>query len=568
MQPEETTSIPGSGDLEVRADPISQPGPCATAGVPMPDAGTPAAGTATGTIFSTATMATTATTATTVTGKRKRLVQMNRPEPYEEISHQLNDIQAIICSLQEKINLLPGLKEQVEQLAAIVGKLARQPSAAAITKATPSAKPKPKSYSEALSNPAPESSNDPELSPPPARKTATAPAMAKKPFPKDERHIILTRDGTPPLVDPRDLILALNRQLHARGRPQSYSQARYTKTGALSIYLDLHYPASQDLATEAAQILKQVDPSIQEGTLFQKWRKVKVHTVELARYLDHPELLKEEVEFSLRVKLPLRPTWVKGYNALKENKDGKHFSSVIITLPNQKMAQKLVSTGIFFSNRLHKVELFGETPRRDLSNGVHLPPRNPTQMEVAESTTPVESSQTKSSQKKSSRKTAKTSQKTTKSSTESTSKNIPQSSVENHPQSASKNAKKKSTTGQQDAPSLDESDLPTQSTTRLGDLPTQSSTQSSSQTFTFSAPSTTKRRIKSSRKKEASRHPPQRIAKTIGLAKAVKQTPKPSEQYIRSSPPEAIPVSQLVDNEIQMEDASETASQFYESSEY
>ena len=312
------------------------------------------------------------------------------PTP-EDLSRQLKDIQNIICSLQEKIDLLPGIKEQINQLATTVGKLAQQPPSPATATTPAVTSTKPRTYSEALNQPAPapESNNAPKIHL--TKKTSPALTKAKKPLPKDERHIVLTHNDASPQVDPRDLILALNRQLHARERPQTYTQARYTKTGALSLYLDLHYPASQALATEAAQILKQIDPSIQDGSLFQKWGKIKVHTVELERYLEHPELLKEEIEFSLHAKLPLRPTWVKGFQALKENADGKRFSSVIVTLPSQQMAQKLASTGIFFSNRLHKVELFRETLTGSARKPAeHLPTQDPakdTIQEAAKSST-------------------------------------------------------------------------------------------------------------------------------------------------------------------------------------
>ena len=113
---------------------------------------------------------------------------------------------------------------------------------------------------------------------------------------------------------------------------------------------------------------KALDPTIKDLIPAEQWYKIKIHRVSLDRYLKKEglNLLKEEIETTNSLNLPLPPRWLGKDLQVRYNKEEIAFSSIIITVRNRLIADQIIAKGLYFRGQNHKSERFIEIGPQDI----------------------------------------------------------------------------------------------------------------------------------------------------------------------------------------------------------
>jgi len=114
------------------------------------------------------------------------------------------------------------------------------------------------------------------------------------------------------------------------------------------------------------QLLESKGIKVQQVGAPQTWTKLKVHTVPLQRYYKEggQDLIKDEIEATLGLQLPVRVRWLRSVSKIQQaQEEGAQYSSIVITVPSEDIANRLRSQGIYFGGRRHMVETYHDSAR-------------------------------------------------------------------------------------------------------------------------------------------------------------------------------------------------------------
>ncbi len=186
-------------------------------------------------------------------------------------------------------------------------------------------------------------------------------------FEPKKRKIIFRREDLSPQKSEVDLMLALNEALQRAGIPTytRFSRVGYSQFGVISELLTKKSSAEQ-LVNNHSNILiraaKAVDPGVIGVEALERWQRLKVHGMSLARYLGKGkmEVLCREIESSTGIQFKTVPRWLISESRLQERLEsgtGKG-SAIVIIVGTSEEATKLCSKGLRFGDALKIVEKY------------------------------------------------------------------------------------------------------------------------------------------------------------------------------------------------------------------
>ena len=144
------------------------------------------------------------------------------------------------------------------------------------------------------------------------KRKSTTPNLPK--LEPEKRRVIFRRESASSQKSEADLILVLNESLQKAGIPAyiRFSRVRYSQPGAISALLT-EKSSAEDLVKDHSNMLiraaKSVDKKVIGIEALERWQRLKVHGMSLARYLGEGkmELLCREIESSTGIQLKTLP---------------------------------------------------------------------------------------------------------------------------------------------------------------------------------------------------------------------------------------------------------------------
>jgi len=197
--------------------------------------------------------------------------------------------------------------------------------------------------------------------------TAQNKKKAKKTKP-EQRRILFQLDKKPE-ANAQDLLLKVNQVLRReKAEGISFHQLNVTKTGQISGLLNEYSnrEALEPYLTKVVQVLENSGVKVQQAGAPQTWSKLKVHTVPLQRYYKEggQSLIKDEIEATLGLQLPVGVRWLRSASKIQQaQEEGAQYSSIVITVPSEDIANRLRSQGIYFGGRRHMVETYHDSAK-------------------------------------------------------------------------------------------------------------------------------------------------------------------------------------------------------------
>lgn len=185
----------------------------------------------------------------------------------------------------------------------------------------------------------------------------------------EKRRVIFRRGPSSSQKSEADLMLALNESLQKAGIPAytRFSRVGYSQSGAISAVLTERSNA-EELISNDSNILIRAAKSVDERVIgveaFERWQRLKVHGMSLARYLGEGkmEIVCREIESSTGIQLKTLPRWLINENRLEERLESGNGRgcAIVITVGNSAEASKLCSKGLRFGGALKVVEKYWE----------------------------------------------------------------------------------------------------------------------------------------------------------------------------------------------------------------
>lgn len=182
-----------------------------------------------------------------------------------------------------------------------------------------------------------------------------------------DRRILFLREKSLNSVNTADLLLAINLAIKKCELPEHIRLLRLWETPSGAISGLLKEGANAEMLNPAREeiliAVKKSDPSISSFQAAEQWYSLRIHTVSLQRYLNSTGMktLKEEIESTNGLNLPIFPRWINQKRALERfNNKEILFSTTIIKVRSKIIADSLIANGIEFGGKKHSVELFNE----------------------------------------------------------------------------------------------------------------------------------------------------------------------------------------------------------------
>ncbi len=161
----------------------------------------------------------------------------------------------------------------------------------------------------------------------------------------------------------------LNESLQKAGIPAyiRFSRVGYSQSGAISALLSEKGNA-ENLVRDHSNMLIRAAKSIDEKVIgveaLERWQRLKVHGMPLARYLGEGkmELLRREIESSTGIQLKTLPRWLISEAPLEERLESEtgRGSAIVITVGNSAEASTLCAKGLRFGGAPKVVEKYWE----------------------------------------------------------------------------------------------------------------------------------------------------------------------------------------------------------------
>ena len=144
------------------------------------------------------------------------------------------------------------------------------------------------------------------------KRKSTIPNLPK--LEPEKRRVIFRREPTSAQKSEADLMLTLNESLQKAGIPAytRFSRVRYSQSGAISALLTEKSSAEilvRDHSNMLIRAAKLIDEKVIGIEALERWQRLKVHGMSLARYLGDGkmELLRREIELSTGIQLKTMP---------------------------------------------------------------------------------------------------------------------------------------------------------------------------------------------------------------------------------------------------------------------
>ena len=181
--------------------------------------------------------------------------------------------------------------------------------------------------------------------------------------------MIFRQESTSARKSEADLMLILNESLQKAKIPAytRFSRVGYLQPGAIFALLTEKSNAENLLRDHSNMLIraaKSVDDKVTGIEALERWQRLKVHGMSLARYLGEGkmELLCQEIESSTGIQLKTPPRWLISETRLEERLESGsgRGSAIVITVGNSAEASKLCFKGLRFGGALKVVEKYWE----------------------------------------------------------------------------------------------------------------------------------------------------------------------------------------------------------------
>jgi hypothetical protein len=185
--------------------------------------------------------------------------------------------------------------------------------------------------------------------------------------PRGQRRVLFVRNVQSHDCDPRDIMFEVNKALaHARAHVTvRLTKMGYTEKGNLTGVMSENASAEEllDYAPTVMTAVKKLDPEVAYMEKTERWLKLRVHGVELDRYMSEGglDVAREEIELMTGEQLPFAPRWIKGDTLAERFNSGSiKRSTLVLTVKSKKAADVIMAKGLTFGGRRHEVERFWE----------------------------------------------------------------------------------------------------------------------------------------------------------------------------------------------------------------
>lgn len=168
-------------------------------------------------------------------------------------------------------------------------------------------------------------------------------------------------------------MLSLNKSLQKAGIPgyTRFSWVGYSQSRAISALLTEKSSVEQLISNYSNIIIraaKAIDGGMIRVEALERWERLKVHGMSLARYLGERkmEILCQEIESSMGIQLKTVPCWLISVGRLEERlKSGtRRRSAIVSTMGTSEEAAKLCSKRLRFGGAVKVVEKYWEAGPR------------------------------------------------------------------------------------------------------------------------------------------------------------------------------------------------------------
>jgi len=197
--------------------------------------------------------------------------------------------------------------------------------------------------------------------------TVTKGKKKARKHPRGQRRVLFVRNVQPHDCDPRDILFEVNKALaHARAHVTvRLTKMEYTEKGNLTGVMSENASAEEllDYAPTVMAAVKKLDPEVAYMEKTERWLKLRVHGVELDRYMSEGglDVAREEIELMTGEQLPFAPRWIKGDTLAERFNSGSiKRSTLVLTVKSKKTADVILAKGLTFGGRRHEVERFWE----------------------------------------------------------------------------------------------------------------------------------------------------------------------------------------------------------------
>lgn len=161
--------------------------------------------------------------------------------------------------------------------------------------------------------------------------------------PRGQRRVLFVRNVQSHCCDPRDIMFEVNKALaHARAHVTvRLIKMGYTEKGNLTGVMSENASAEEllEYAPTVMAAIKKLDPEVAYMEKTERWLKLRVHGVELDRYMSGGglDVAREEIELMTGEQLPFAPRWIKGDTLAERFSSGSiKRSTLVLTVKSKK----------------------------------------------------------------------------------------------------------------------------------------------------------------------------------------------------------------------------------------
>lgn len=185
--------------------------------------------------------------------------------------------------------------------------------------------------------------------------------------PRGQRRVLFVRNVQSHCCDPRDIMFEVNKALaHAKAHVTvRLMKIGYTEKGNLTGVMSENANAGEllEYAPTVMAAIKKLDSEVAYMEKTERWLKLRVHGVELDRYMSGGglDVAREEIELMTGEQLPFAPRWIKGDTLAERFSSGSiKRSTLVLTVKSKKAADVIMAKGLTFGGKRHEVERFWE----------------------------------------------------------------------------------------------------------------------------------------------------------------------------------------------------------------
>lgn len=247
----------------------------------------------------------------------------------ERVREKLQQVESQSTTLKSEIESLKTQKQTSDQRPTQDTSTRRTPTVPASTKPTEGKKTTDLNYRSYAQIAAWNSANSAaektwtEVTSGSRRRKVTTPSQPK--VEPEKRRVIFRREPSSSQKSEVDLMLTLNESLQKAGIPAytRFSRVGYLQSGAISALLTEKSNA-EELISNHSNILIRAAKSVDEEVIWvealERWQRLKVHGMSLARYLgeEKMKILCQEIESSTGIQLKTPPRWLINESQLEK----------------------------------------------------------------------------------------------------------------------------------------------------------------------------------------------------------------------------------------------------------